>query len=420
VPRRKLGAAALMGTVVAACGLFTASAAQAGDFEAALAALGGSDLVLIEPPRRPGQPPRVLTSTLVAAPAAAVQAVLANPALYREALPSLVRAEVVARRPRSGSPVADQLTAWEVEIPLFNLAGRGWLSAVSGGVELTLTEGALAPGRIRVTTSSPAVAGAAAGTVLTVEMEITVRNGGWFLRRMAAASPFAEGAVSAAAAWVVLRATAERAEHPEGPTLRRPRVPPAPPRPDALAGSALGAAALAPLRARGVVAAVKRAPSGRLAAVSVAPPIALAPALLTSRLAEPESWRAFPGLKKVTRRPPGTPGRAAPIVEVEDSLPFVDFDAAWEVRPGLRATAIEGDIRGASFGWEVLPAPPARGGTASSLAIFSLYPRIETSGYIPRRFVAAEPLLEHATALALGYVNAMSMKRHLEQPALGQ
>ena len=40
-------------------------------------------------------------------------------------------------------------------------------------------------------------------------------------------------------------------------------------------------------------------------------------------------------------------------------------------------------------------------------------PRLEASGYVPRKFIAAEPLLEHGMSLALGYADAMSMARAL-------
>ena len=41
------------------------------------------------------------------------------------------------------------------------------------------------------------------------------------------------------------------------------------------------------------------------------------------------------------------------------------------------------------------------------MAVFSFHPRLETAGYIPRKFIAAEPLLEHGLSLGLGYVDAV-------------
>ena len=65
-------------------------------------------------------------------------------------MPALVRADVIATRPGprpEGWP--DRLLAWEVEVPLFNLKGKAWLQQRPDGAELTLVEGAFAPGNIR-------------------------------------------------------------------------------------------------------------------------------------------------------------------------------------------------------------------------------------------------------------------------------
>jgi hypothetical protein len=54
------------------------------------------------------------------------------------------------------------------------------------------------------------------------------------------------------------------------------------------------------------------------------------------------------------------------------------------------------------MGWDVLPAAP-------SVAVFSLHPRVETTGYLPRKLIEAEPLLEHGLALGLAYVDALAL-----------
>ena len=48
------------------------------------------------------------------------------------------------------------------------------------------------------------------------------------------------------------------------------------------------------------------------------------------------------------------------------------------------------------------------------MAVFSLHPRIETTGYLPRKLIEAEPLLEHGLAVGLAYVDAMALLRALE------
>ena len=43
------------------------------------------------------------------------------------------------------------------------------------------------------------------------------------------------------------------------------------------------------------------------------------------------------------------------------------------------------------------------------MAVFSLHPRVETTGYLPRKLIEAEPLLEHGLALGLAYVDALAL-----------
>jgi hypothetical protein len=165
---------------------------------------------------------------------------------------------------------------------------------------------------------------------------------------------------------------------------------------------------------------VKRAPSGRLALVSVAVPTRLAAPDALTRLGAPESWRAFPGWKRVERLPAttSTPATNSAVeVEVHDNIPFVDFDARWRAWPGPnpRAQAIDGDGRGAIFGWDT--AEPGAAKSPPAAVVLSMDPRLETLGYVPRKFIAAEPLLEHGLSLALAYVDAMSAKEAIEAAA---
>ena len=56
------------------------------------------------------------------------------------------------------------------------------------------------------------------------------------------------------------------------------------------------------------------------------------------------------------------------------------------------------------------------GGAAGAIAALTLYPRLETTGSIARRFIAAEPLLEEGLALALAFVDAAGVKAALVAP----
>jgi hypothetical protein len=59
------------------------------------------------------------------------------------------------------------------------------------------------------------------------------------------------------------------------------------------------------------------------------------------------------------------------------------------------------------MGWDLLPA--GSGAAAGPVAVFSTHPRVDRTGYLPRRLIEAEPLLEHGLSLGLAYVNAISL-----------
>jgi hypothetical protein len=372
-----------------------ADAAPDADLVAALEAAGGADVVSIDLPATP-HAPRVRAVSVARAPAATVLAVLGDPSRYAALIPSLVRAEEIGRR---GDV---RVVKWELEVPLFNLSGTLEVRPHGSGVELALVDGDFSPGHV-VFEVAPRADGR---TTVQLDARLDITRSSFFLRRLMARSDYGEPAALSAAAWVALRATVLRAEHPRDATAFRPTAaPPAstPGRPD---GGVLAQAACAPLAARGAAALVRVAPSGRLAGISVAVAAREPTAGLAARLADPRSWRAFPGWHSVQPTSPTT-------VVVEDSIPFVDLDATWRDEPGPGArwwTAVEGASRGAWFGWEVFPPLPISG-PASSLAVLTMVPRLETTGSIPRRFIEAEPLLEHGMSLALAFVDAVSATR---------
>lgn len=401
-----------------------------------------TDLLLLPLARRPSPRPIVTAATRVMATPDAVTAVLLDPTSLRQALPSLIRAEIVASRP-GPRPNAwpDRLIAWEVEIPLFNLKSRGWLRQRPQGAELELVEGAFAPGTIQFRTA-PTID--RTGTILTCQVQLEVQSTTWILRKISRHDPWAETAMSAAAAWVVARALALRAEAAPGPAVApvRPREPIQPPAAGELEGSFMVGSALAGLRAAGVLGAIRRRPGGRLGWASVAFGVPGSAPDVVSRLATPESWAVFPAWKSVTRRPPpktrvpGPPLQApvkgtrsptqtetekAPatgsaglaVVDVVDRVPLADLDAAWSVdlTPPGRATAIAGDTRGAVLAWQAAPSQEGQGSTV----VLSMHPRLDAAGFVERRLIAAEPLLEHGLGIALAYVDAAAMAESLEQ-----
>jgi hypothetical protein len=306
------------------------------------------------------------------------------------------------------------LIAWELEIPLFNLTGRGWLRQEPGAVELTLVEGAFAPGHVRFR-FAPASDGGTKTTVVTCEMRVDAQSSNWIFRRVARHDPWSETALSAATAWVLLRAISLRAEAAPGRQPARPRTPIVPPVARALDGTALGAPALALLRGRGTLATVRRTADGRLAWASAAVSLPGSPATVAVQLGTPETWRVFPGWKSIKRlSSPRAPlrDRDSTLIEVDDNVALVDLDARWAVGASLpvRATAVDGDVRGAVFGWDTAPGD----GKDTTIGVLSMHPRLDAAGFIPRRLIAAEPLLEHALAAAMTYVDAMAVAASIQ------
>jgi hypothetical protein len=367
------------------------------DATSALESLGGAELVLFDQ-MRAGQATRVWLAAEVRAPVARVRAVLGDPEAYRRAVPSFVGAEVIARRQTAAG--SELRVAWELEVPLWNLTGKLWMRPRVDGVDLELTDGDLAPGlfelRVRPQGETPGA------SLLTIDARANVREANWATRRLAARSPVAEPAMTAAAAWVLLRALVLEAQRGSTPDPRRfPTTPLFAPSPRTLDGEALARAAR-PFVSSGLVAAAVRSRSdGRLDRVEVACASTGTPQAVRAALAEPQRWHALPGWREIKALTPAA-------WQVKSNLPFVNIDAVWTIQPGtpFRAQATLGRIKGAVLGWDVAGGPASSGGT---VAVFSLHPRLEKSGYIPRRFIEAEPLLEHGFALGLAYVDALSL-----------
>ena len=165
------------------------------------------DVVLFPKGRRPAPRPEVTVLTRVRATPDALGAVLLEPARYHVALPPLLRADVVGTRPGAGSGQREspygpeRLLDWELEFPFFNLKGRAWLSRRADTIELTLIEGAFAPGHLTVRLA-PA-AGDRRATVMSSTVQIEPRSANWIIRRIVGHDPWAETAMTAAAATLV-------------------------------------------------------------------------------------------------------------------------------------------------------------------------------------------------------------------------
>jgi hypothetical protein len=354
--------------------------------------------------------------TRIAAPMAQVVAQLGDPATYRRAVPAFVRADVRAVAPAAVGLGPPRLIDWELEVPLWNFSGQLWLHPRPEGATLDLAQGDLRPGHLELTVAPDG----AARSILILSGSVNLRNANWITRRLAALHAEAEPAMVVTALFVLLRGLRLDLERPADDPQRPPprRWPAAAPQAPAAATidatgfgkrlashPALGHAAAA----ASTFARVLSGPAGRLDRIEVAVPLRSPRSIAAARVLEPALWRALPGWKRITptaARPP-----AGPQWQVDGGLLVVDFDAIWSivgVRP-FRAEARAGDWTGAMMGVDIVDGPPAR-------LLLTSNPRIDASGYVPRRLIAAEPLLEHGLALGLAFVDAQALVRALATP----
>ncbi len=370
------------------------------ELSAALDAVGGADLVLLAEPTR--QPSRFRLVTRVAAPVARVRTMLTDLTAYRAALPSLRRLAYEGTGPqtRTGQGTA----VWELEVPLWNLEGKLGLQPTSTGADIEMKHGDLAPGTVRFS-ASPEPSGS---TVLSMEASANIRDVNWITRRMIKRSPVAEPAMAAAVSYVVLRALRLQAEAPGTQDPRRhPAGTRSPPGPQEVAAGRLGGL-LGP-KAPALLAAVHSRADGRLAVVQVLASARLAPDVVSALVKQPRTWQALPGWGTVTTLKPEK-CKGATCWEVDSSLPLLDLDAIWRVESApWRALAVDGDCEGAVMGLDVFP-----GKSAASTVVLSIYPRLEKVGYVARKSIESEPLLEHGLALGLGLIDALGLVQALD------
>jgi hypothetical protein len=149
-----------------------------------------------------------------------------------------------------------------------------------------------------------------------------------------------------------------------------------------------------------------------LALVQVLALSRLAPGAVSSLVAQPQSWQALPGWHQVS--PAKAVGNCSSAIcwKVDSSVPFLDLDATWKIgMQPWRALSVAGACQGAAMGLDLLPS-----GTGTA-AVLSLYPRLEKAGYVPRKSIASEPLLEHGLSLGLAVVDAVSLVHALDASA---
>jgi hypothetical protein len=383
------------------------------EVSATLDRLGDADLVWMNDPAG-ARPVRVLLATRVATSVQRLRQVVTDAGSYRKAMPSFRRTDLVSTRSRSPGRT-DVQVAWELEIPGSNLTGKLWLRPQEHGADLELAEGDFSPGIFHVR-ALPAQAASSPGgsrpvSVLAIDGYANLGDANWALRKLVHRSPLVEPVMTVAAVYVMLRALATLAE--QGSWARPGRAMTAADL-ASLQGGDTGRAASALATQPKVFAAVRRRPDGRLAWVEVAVPLATAPEDASGKSLHPEAFRALPGWKKITPLcgfPEDCKDAAATCWAVEGNLPLFSIGGTWKVSPQpWRARMVAGDSKGAVLGLDFVPGS-SKGRTT---LVMSQHPRIDQAGYLARKLIAAEPLLEHGLALALTIVEAVSLAPALE------
>jgi hypothetical protein len=375
---------------------------------AALDAVGDADLVVLADPGR--RPARLRLATRVAARVDYVRAMLVDLAAYRSALPSLRRLEFEATDKHRAGAVPEGMVAWELEVPLWNLEGKLWLQPTTTGADLIIMEGDFAPGLIRLS-ATPEPAGT---TLLAMDASANLRDANWITRRMVARNALAEPGLAAAAFYVMLRALRLQAERvgdaPDG--RRRPAAAPELPELPELDGRRLAGLASARFQAPALLAAVRSRGNGRLAVVQVLALTRLAAGAAAGLVSQPQTWQALPGWRKVSLANADADCGGATCWKLDTSFPFLDLDATWIVAAQpWRAFSVAGACQGAAMGLDLFPTG------AVTAAVLSLYPRLERAGYVPRKSIASEPLLEHGLSLGVALIDAITLVRALDANA---
>jgi hypothetical protein len=128
-------------------------------------------------------------------------------------------------------------------------------------------------------------------------------------------------------------------------------------------------------------------------------------------LAQPTTFQSLPGWRSVEAgitKPAECAAEPNLCWRVRSNLPFVDLDATWKLERSFGARAITGDVAGAIMGCDVVAAADA------AATVLTMHPRLDKSGYIPRKLIEAEPLLEQGMSLGLALADALSLARALE------
>ena len=121
----------------------------------------------------------------------------------------------------------------------------------------------------------------------------------------------------------------------------------------------------------------------------------------------PKRWCQVGGCRRISGQQTNSE-QATAVWTVDFRVPFVDLDAVWRLNQKanvIKATTIQGDTKGAHWTWQQMAAE----NQAAAPWRFAVTPRLEQSGYIPRKLIEAQPRLRTAMALGLSYYQGIAL-----------
>lgn len=368
----------------------------------ALTSLQGGDLVLVHHPQTIPLMKTVIAIRVMVS-VEKVRAALGVPSTFQAAIPTFRRIEILPPATKLGNLEV----AWELEIPLWNLKGQLRWNPTVDGVELVLHHGDLAPGKFRIS----AFGESAHSTIMVLESIANVKDANWMVRRIVRRLSLGEPAIAVAASYVLLKALALYLEQGR---CQRSIASMSPASLTSLNSRVLVHSAHKLIHGKTMVATVVHRQDGRLNRVEAVFPLATTPEKIAKQTPTIAMFRALPGWKDTiieTDQLSECRDPRAQCFVVDSHLPFFDMDTTWKVwGPPFRARAISDTLSGAVMAWDVVP--DGRG----ALLFLSQSLGLHQSGYVARKLIAGEPLLEQGLALARILVDVVSLAQMLDEP----
>jgi hypothetical protein len=345
------------------------------------------DVALIES-NRDGTMKQVTLILFVAAPPRTVHEVLAHPGDYKKFVPNVSKSTWEAR-PDGG------VSTWKLDLPVSSFEQTNvyhFDPGEAGGVDLTC------PNPEDDATYRWELLPATGGTLLVQYGYTDVKHSNALVRRFLKKMPVTEHGLALAAQLLLAANMKREAERRTPPGSLEPVDGKAKP------------GGFGFLLDRGQVVVMRSTSDGRFADASLLDRMYAPSSAIAALLARPGAWSSFvPGVEGSSER-----SRLGDMVSFHSdfAIPLVTWSSTWEMRLGERAfdaAAVDGDLRGARFRWDLTPRAPSE-----TLVVYRVTQRLTQSSSIFRKLVDYEPSLEHGLNVAFSLVYLRAMRARAE------